>query len=636
MKDAQSRENVQWQTAEKGQVHHKMLHAVRTIREEQASEKLQDMLYASLYGNVPILGFGLGAQTRRSAFGQSRLALNVVRNMSSAVTSKVAAKNKPKPTFLTEEGNYEQRDKAEKLEKFVGGVFYESSVYATLARCFRDCTVWGTGILKIYPSDDRVEVERVRKPEMVVDSDEGRDGDPPNIYHRRYIDTLVLIEMATAWAREDEKSEEDIAVMVANIRKCSQARDPEDIEYTYRTTADQVLVTEGWHRGETRKTMGRHAVCIEGCDLLDEEWEGGFPFAFLRWSDPMEGFWGTGLAEELVGIQAEINKLLQQIQRGHHLIAGHYLVEHGSKIVTAQINNDLAAIVKYTGVAPAYQVPQIISPEVYQHLWELYAKAFEIAGISQLNATGQKPAGLNSGAAQRAYQDIQTERFLEVGQAYEEFVVEAARQVVRCAKRVGGEYRVRSVAKGGITFIDWSEIDLDEDMYAIRVFPTNMLPSTPAGKLQLGEDLMQLGMSMEDMADVIDFPDTDGWLKRKLAPRRIIERNVAHMIKTGEFVSPEPFDNHELALRLVNEAYHSARLDKVPEDKLELLRRYMADTKDMLPPPPAPPGPPPMDPMMPPPGAMPPMDPMGGPVMPPPMGPSGPPMPPPMAPPMAA
>jgi hypothetical protein len=112
--------------------------------------------------------------------------------------------------------------------------------------------------------------------------------------------------------------------------------------------------------------------------------------------------------------------------------------------------------------------------------------------------------------------------------------------------------------------------------------------------------------------EVIDFPDTEAYKKRKLAPRKLIERNVAHMLKTGEFVSPEPFDDHKTALRLVNEAYAEARLDMVPEAKLELLRRYMADTSDFLatanPPPPPPPPAMPMggDPgMMPPPGAPP-------------------------------
>jgi hypothetical protein len=54
----------------------------------------------------------------------------------------------------------------------------------------------------------------------------------------------------------------------------------------------------------------------------------------MRWSEALVGFFGVGLVEELLGIQREINKLLQQIQRGHHLIAGHYLVENGSKVNT--------------------------------------------------------------------------------------------------------------------------------------------------------------------------------------------------------------------------------------------------------------------------------------------------------------
>jgi hypothetical protein len=117
---------------------------------------------------------------------------------------------------------------------------------------------------------------------------------------------------------------------------------------------------------------------------------------------------------------------------------------------------------------------------------------------------------------------------------------------------------------------------------------------------------------MEDVLDAVDFPDVDAYKKRVLAPRRLIERNIARILKTGEFVSPEPADNHQLALKLVNEAYAEARLDNVPEAKLELLRRYMADTADFIaaatpPPPPAPP--------------------MAGPMPPQPGAPPGPPMP---------
>lgn len=603
-----------WYELPEGQAHRGVVAWARHVREAQASSRFADLLHASLYGNVPLAGLGLGASQTRS-LNPSRLSLNVVRNMVGAVTSKIAAKNKPKPTFLTIEGDYEKRTQAESLERFVDGVFYESHVYRDLPAVFRHGAVFGTGALKIYEDGRKVVVEPVLKTELVVDDLEGQYGDPPNLGQTKYIDRRTV---KATWAKGDP-------VLAAAIDRIP--READDIAASLQSTSDQVMVYEAWHLADG-DSPGRHVICVDGADLLDEEWDGPFPFAFFRWSKPLVGFWGVGLAEELRGIQEEINKLLIEIQKAHHLIKGHYLVESGAKVQTSSLNNDLSAIVKYTGVAPQYVAPVAVGPDVYQHLERLYAKAYEISGISQLNATGQKPAGLNSGAAQRAYQDIQTERFLEVGQDYEEFVIEAARQVVRCAKRIGGSYKVRSVGKGELTVIKWSDVHLDEDDYVIRVYPTSLLPSTPAGKLAWAQDMINSGaMPPEDVLDVVDFPDVEQYTKRKNAARKLVERNIAHILKTGDFVSPEPFDNHPLALRLVNEAYHCARLDGVPEDRLELLRSYMKDTQDFMGPPPAPPP----DPNMPPPmpgGA--PMPPPGGPMPPgaPPMMPPGP-MPPP-------
>lgn len=595
-----------WYEEPEGQAHGAVVRWVRSVREAQAGQRFADVLHASLYGNIPLAGLGLGTVSQRS-MSPSRLSLNVVRNMVGAVTSKIAAKNKPKPTFLTVEGDYDKRTKAERLERFVDGVFYESKVYGQLTSFFRHACVFGTGVLKVYESEGRACVEPVLKTEMVVDDLEGQYGDPPNLGQTKYIDRRVV---KSTYAEDDV----ELQALIDRI-----PRETEDISAAIQTQADQVMVYEVWHKGEPGK-KGRHIICVDGATFLDEEWEGDFPFAFFHWSRPLVGFWGVGLAEELRGIQEEINKLLIDIQRAHHLIKGHYLVEQASKVTTQSLNNDLASIVKYKGAAPQYMAPVAIAPDVYAHLERLYSKAYEIAGISQLNASGMKPAGLNSGAAQRAFQDIQTERFLEVGQDYEEAVIETARQVIRCAKRVGGSYKVRSVDKRGITLITWSEIDLDDEEYVIRVYPTSLLPSTPAGKLAWAQDMINGGvMPPEDVLDVVDFPDVEQYARRKNAARKLVERNVDHMLRTGEFVSPEPFDNHALALKLVNEAYHCARLDGVSEDRLELLRRYMADTQDFMTPP------------APPPDAMaPPMDPMAGPPMP--GGPMPPPMPPGMPP----
>jgi len=525
--------------------------------------------------------------------------------MVQTATAKIAAKAKPRPQFLTEggpvENRWELKQRAELLEKFTDGVFYQARVYSQLTEVFRDACVYGTGCVKIFELDRRVTVERIPPYEIVVDDGEAYAGPDSvrTLYQRKYFDRLHLRSM---YADDPEKA--------AAIDRAQ--RDPEDIEFAYQTTADPVLVTEAWRLPDNDQTPGRHCIVVDGCTLLDEEWEGPFPFAFFRWSKPLAGFFGVGLAEELRPLQAEINRLLMQIQRGHYLIAGHWLVDQSSKIAINTINNDLAAIVKYAGTPPQYQAPAIIAPEVYQHLWNLYSKAYEISGISQLNASGLKPSGLNSGAAQRAFQDITSERFTEVFENYDSFVVEIARQIIRCVRRIGGNYKVKALQRDGFQELRFRDVNIDEEAYVLKVYPSSFLPSTPAGKLAAIQDLINAKiLPPDELLELLDLPDTEALSKRKNAARRIIEKNISHMLRTGEAVSPEPFDNHKLALEMVNAAYEEARLDGAPEDRLERLREYLRSTADYLakanpPPPPAPPmAPAPAGPMSPEPPAPP-------------------------------
>lgn len=616
-----------WFDLPEGEAGDSLITNVKSIRNNQAYRKLLDMRHACMYGNIQLAGWDSSGLMGRGSMFNDRLSLNVVKSMVDSVTSEIAAIATPKPTFLTEGGNYEMQQQAKNLENAVGGAFYEGDANKALIRSFSHAGVFGTGPVKIYPDfeNKRVAYENVLPWELVTDDGESIYASPRSMYQRRYVDRKRLQSL---FAKEDE-------VLWSKIQVC--AIDNEDVEFAYMTTADQVLVTEGWHLPSSVDAGdGRHILAVDGATLLDEKWtREGFPFALMRWSDPIVGFWGTGLAEELMGIQLEINKLLRQIQRGQHLIAGHYLVAAGSNVTTQHINNDLAAIVKYSGAPPQYIAPSIISPEIYQHLATLIQRAYEVAGVSQLSATGQKPAGLNSGAAQREYQDIQSKRFAEKIRRYERHVLNVAEQTVDCAKELAakGKYEVRGVSKKSIEFLDWSEVNLAKTSYVIELFPTSAIPSTPAGKMEWAEDMIKVTqIPPEDIMDIMDFPDTEEYSKMANADRNVIKRNISEMLKTGEVVRPEPYDNHMLAMRLTRQAYHNARLDGVPEEKLQLLRDYMDATEAHMNPEPPPPDPNAMPPAMPPQPMMDAGMPMGGPPMDPNMMPPD--AMPPMAPPM--
>jgi hypothetical protein len=593
--------NARWWLEDKGDVHKAVWRVLQNIENRQQDRKKEFLLYASLYGNLPRLGFGLNSYSRTASV--TRISLNVCQNVVDALTAKIT-KERPRPTFLTEEGDFYQRLRAENLDKFVEGKLYEVDYYEKCGTpAVTNCGIYGTGsviVPTVDPIDDEdddtdVKVEHAYPWEWRVDDRSALYGAPRELYRRKYYDKTVLAELYP----EHEDS----------IEKATIEKDPEDFDYD--DSCDQILVVEAWHLPPGKDAKGMHAICINNDDLLVEPYEDDdFPVEFIRPLRPHMGFWGIGVCEKLAGLQLEINKLLLTIQRAMHLIARpHWMVPNDAKILPGHLNNDIATIIKYAGVTPpSVYTPQAMTPQAFDHLQWLYAKAFEIGRVSQLSAHGEKPAGLNSGEAQRVYHNIESEGFVNFGRAYETMTMGVAKKMVARARKIAEKrknYAVKAASSSAFQRISWKDVDMSEDAYVMKVFPTSTLPKEPAGRIQFVTEMMQANLiDPDDGMDLLEFPDTEALAKRRGAARRVIERNIAEMIKHGKAVTPEPMDNHQLALKMVNEAYHEARIDGVPEERLELMRRYMTETEEFMPKPTAPPAgpvapPPPGGPMPP-------------------------------------
>src|SRR5690606_11993481 len=121
--------------------------------------------------------------------------LNVARNMTDAVQAKIA-KNKPKPTFLTEGADFSLQQKARRLDQFTWGLFYKNDVHALMRRMFRDGEVFGTGVCKVYDETEgdapkkgeedkrigHIRSERVFPWELHVDPTEAVYGNPRSMF----------------------------------------------------------------------------------------------------------------------------------------------------------------------------------------------------------------------------------------------------------------------------------------------------------------------------------------------------------------------------------------------------------------------------------------------------------------------
>ena len=573
------RGNEIWWMADDGQAHDALYDYVDTLVADQDYQHQLNTEHFSRYNDTDAESLSLSGYSRLANPTGPRhvVTFNVVKSMCDTVTAEIT-QSKPTATFLTSGGDWSQRRKGELLDRFCRGQFYESGIYDVAPKVFRDAAVFGTGIMKVFESEGDVHVERVFPDEVVVDSSESRYAAPRQIFQLKVVNKEVLKALYPDKVNVIDRAVDVDTDRAMNDRLLGQAD-------------TQLLCIEAWHLPSSKDANdGRHCIVLEEGTLLDEGYDrDSFPFVTLHWSDRLLGFWGTGLAEMLTGIQVEINGMLRNIQDSMHLAKPKVFVETGSKISKASINNELWGVIEYTspGKPPQFYVPKVMSGEVFSHLDRLFERAYQIAGISELTAQARKPVGLESAVALREFSNIQTKRFYDIAARYESMFMEAAKQMIDLARRgteEGSPYKVVSHGDKYIEQIKWSEIDLDKDAYVMQVTPTNLLPDTPAGKLQFARELIESGLIQDPLMAIslLKYPDIEAATRPMTAASDIVDMFISEMLDKGRYQSPEPFMNLSLALKKTQSAYLIARMNNAPDDRLRLLMQFMQEIMELL------------------------------------------------------
>jgi hypothetical protein len=580
-----------------------------------------------LYNNSPARGV-LPGNYYRTDYGvsrQNRLTINVVKSCIDTLHAKIG-KNRVRTLFLTSGGSWSEQKKAKQLQKFTDGLFYQTEFYKTAATVFRDAAIFGTGIVKILEGDDCcVKIERGFVDEFFVDEVEAAYTPYPQaLYQRRALPRDMLAAM---YEKSDPRYKMVMEAPQAKLHASARA---------FGTQADLVEVIEGWHlpskkpgdldrkrvRAWAEKIKGggkdarvaeealdayliensedgRHVFTVETGVLSMEGWRRQkHCIETLHWTAPIRGFInGIGISEELMGIQYEINKILRKIQDSIDWCVPKLFVPKGSKVVLSHLDDIAGGIIEYYGSAankPQIEAWSAVSPELFAQLDRLVRTAFESVGVSELSAQSKKPAGLESGRALETYNDIESERFIMAGRAYEDFTLACAGQSIDLAREIAereGDYAVQApIRRAAIEPIKWSDIDLKADAYVLQAYPVSALPTRPEGRLQFVADLMNLQfLDREDALRLLDFPDLDAVNELSEASADFCAWQIEKMIDTGLVVEPEPQQNLKYALAKANAAF--LKLQTLSQKNLEGERALLNFSKlcvQRLMPPPAP------------------------------------------------
>lgn len=508
-------------------------------------------------------------------FDNGRVRLNIVQSCVQTLLNKVT-KNQPRVTFLTDQGDWDKQQEAKKREKFVYGQFTKSGVHQKTPLACLQALNFGDGFVKTYANEKEVAVDPTLTMSVVVDEAECLYGPPRTFFEIRFIDKATLKELYPDHAGKIDKAQ-SITIpfyMSGTIKR------------------DFMQVVEYWKLGATKESHGDHRIIIgKDIEVLKEEWKKKRPpFRRLSFVGNLVGYYSKGVAEIVTPFQIEANKTLIRISDALRLVASpKVLYEYQSKIVQSHFNNDVGAMIGYMGTPPQFVMPQAVGQELFGHLAWCTSGAYQEVGISQLSANSEKPIGLNSGKALREYQDIETERFAAFERAWEQFHIEIAEDCLEVAKEISekhGKYAVLSPDPKGCEVIDFKSIGKNNDDYIIQRYPTSQLPKDPSGRLEYVAELAAAqAISPEEMMMLLDFPDTEKITSLKTSDLDDILHTVDYMLTKDEFLPPEPFQNLDMGIQLMRKAYLKYKNRGCPDNKTDLLIRWINEALVLLRPP---------------------------------------------------
>jgi hypothetical protein len=137
--------------------------------------------------------------------------------------------------------------------------------------------------------------------------------------------------------------------------------------------------------------------------------------------------------------------------------------------------------------------------------------------------------------------------------------------------------------KRGNKRIKWSEINIEKDKYFLSLFPVSSLPNTPEARLEYINNLVDTGkISNDDAIELMDMPDLESYLSKKLAIKNSIDCAIDRMIESGVPEQLDALDNPELAYQIAHMCYLEMKANDCDPQTLNVLRTYIASCEAYL------------------------------------------------------
>ena len=424
-----------------------------------------------------VVGYYINSEFDTEQDTTSGLQENVIKSCIDTLVSKIASQ-KVRPFFNTVNGTFKEMRIAQQTQQFFDSLYDDQNVNKTVTRAFKDACIFDTGI--IYIDKDSGKIERVLPWQVSIDNKEASYGNITRLVHKFDNYPVTLIPFT------DKKLKRLVTSTQQNITY-----------YKYWNLNEEKLVHY-----------------IPEFDFYKEETYDKtlIPFIFLNYDDPVKGFSSMSIVDQLFGLQDAIDALITKVKDASQLSAPlKYLVPESSNIKVHKLSNRVGEVITYSAL-PNQTTPPVVAmtepfmdPQWITTLQQFKQDAYELCGISQLSATSQKPAGLNSGKALSTMEDIEDSRF----EVQMNTVIRTYTDIAKAAIELFDENIPILPKNRQRKSFTWKDIVEAKDMLIIQFSAAEQLSKDPQTRAQEVMMLVQMGAIPQNrIASLMEIPDS--------------------------------------------------------------------------------------------------------------------------------
>lgn len=478
--------------------------------------------------------------------------------------------------IIPDNADWSEQRQARQLQYYVDDLSITLCAHESARRGVFSAGLKGRGFVKVAPDLwDKIQVENVAPDDIMVDNRRVRNCKSRELMQRRHFDVEELKAKFPQHADAIEKAK-------GTTDRLSHYKDPSD---------DEVQAYEAWSlpfgtEGEKGYKPGRHVLCIEGADLIDEEYtKDHFPFATFIWSEGNgDNYFGIGGSERIVPHQSRLNRI--------DYFSGVQL-QNGAAPTTYLDNSDLGQVKRVSiqktgqyiglnGRVPVTVEHKSISSEQLAYRARIIQEGQDEFGVSRAMTAGIVPGGLESGVAVREARQTATGRFAIQEADFETFCLDISFLILEACKDLGDKAPVVNhvSTKGARNKLQWSKVKMS--VVRSQMSAASSIARTAAGRTQFAIDLAQAGVvSQDESRRLMDMPDVGRSLSLHTASLESIEREIEETLD-GKQNLPTPYSPLKMGIWRYTAAMHLAENDGAPEDAIERLRAWITRAIWML------------------------------------------------------